>query len=698
MWSNVLDRISFLALFFVIVLLPVFVLPFTQIPVETSKGLLLVVGLAVSIIFWAIARFSDGKISVPRSWLLASGLLVVIATLLSALFAASKEASLFGIMLDMGSFWFIFAGFLLMFVCSVVITDRRTARSVLLGLIMSSAMVLIFQAVRFFIPETLSLGILGSNTDSIFGSLNSLGLFAGFTVLASLLVLDFTKISNIKKFIVQGLILISVLMMAAINFTFAWEILGVFALIIFVYKVSFFSKKGEEDAAQPVFPAFSFAIVMISLLFFMSSHVSNLLPNRLNIVNTEVSPTLGATMSVGKSALGENPVFGVGPNRFGEVWAKYKSENINTGPFWDYSFGSGSGMLPTLAATTGGVGILSWVIFLVLLIMAGVRSIFSKKDGTLDSEMTAFFVLALYLFIASFFYSVGSVLFLLALAFTGIFIGLSASNKTSGSMTILFLDDHRKSFFFILFLVLIMIVGAATAFKYIERFASVSYFRATLTATTIEEAEVSIARALSLHSNDLYLRTYSQVQLAKLGNLANSEQELTEAQTAEIQTIIAGAIRSSEMAIDYNKSNYVNHQSAGNVYSTISALGVEGSYEKALEYYNAAKILNPLNPGIDLAMSRTALANNKLSEAREYANNSLALKPNLIDTLLTLSQVARLENNRTEAVSFAERALALDPRSQDLIDYVAALKSGSATTTPPVSADTSITETNPIAE
>ena len=73
MLSNILDRISFYSLFLVAVLLPVFFLPFTKIPVDISKGLLLVIGLSVSIIFWTAARFSDGKIVLPKSWLLVSG-------------------------------------------------------------------------------------------------------------------------------------------------------------------------------------------------------------------------------------------------------------------------------------------------------------------------------------------------------------------------------------------------------------------------------------------------------------------------------------------------------------------------------------------------------------------------------------------------------------------------------------------------
>ncbi|MEK7167455.1 MAG: hypothetical protein AAB791_00455, partial [Patescibacteria group bacterium] len=63
MRTNIFDRVSFWSLFFVIILLPFFFLPFTKIPIETSKGLLLVIGLAVCVISWAIARFFYGKIS-----------------------------------------------------------------------------------------------------------------------------------------------------------------------------------------------------------------------------------------------------------------------------------------------------------------------------------------------------------------------------------------------------------------------------------------------------------------------------------------------------------------------------------------------------------------------------------------------------------------------------------------------------------
>src|SRR6185295_14632387 len=106
MRSNIFDRLSFLSLFLVVVLLPVFCLPFTSIPVETSKGILLVLGLVLAVIFWAIARFSDGQITFPKSWLLVSGFGIALVFLLSALFSGNAKVSLFGTLFDVGSFWF----------------------------------------------------------------------------------------------------------------------------------------------------------------------------------------------------------------------------------------------------------------------------------------------------------------------------------------------------------------------------------------------------------------------------------------------------------------------------------------------------------------------------------------------------------------------------------------------------------------
>lgn len=682
MRSNIFDRLSFLSLFLVVVLLPLFCLPFTNIPVETSKGLLLVVGLAACIIFWAIGRFSDGKIIFPKSWLLVSGFGVVLATLLSAMFSKSVQVSLFGTMFDVGSFWFIFTGFVLMLFSSIIFRTPKRAKTVMLGVILSSVFVLILQGVRLFLPTTLSLGILAGKTGNVIGSWNAFGLFAGFAGLMFLLVVEFFPISKMEKLLLQIFILLSILLAASVNFPLVWLLLGISSLVIFVYKVSTTLGRNEEETEKKHFSVISLIIVMVTLLFFMSGDlIGGFIPNRLQISNTEVNPSFTATMSITKKVLAQYPVFGLGPNRFGQAWSMYKPGSINNTQFWDVSFNSGSGLLPTFTATTGGLGILAWLVFLMLFLLTGVKSVFSSMKNSANWEMMSFFILSLYLFISSFFYFTGSVIFLLSLAFTGVFIGLAASSPDK-EVLISFLNDHRKSFFSILILVFIVIFSVLMSFKFIERLVSVSYFGKSLSASTEPAAENSIGQALSLYSNDLYLRTYSQIYLVKLNSLANKSSKLSDADKADLQATFNQAINSAQMAVAYNPSNYINFQLLGSVYQSVGALGAKDAYSQAVLAYQTAASLNPLNPGLKLAMAGASFIDGKVQNAKDYANAAIALKPDYIDALITLSQIAKSEGDNDKALSYAQAALTLSPNDKNLIQYVDSLNKPASAATP----------------
>lgn len=680
MHKKIFDRLSFLSLFIVIVLLPFFFLPLTNIPIENSKGLLLVAGLLVCIVCWAIARFLDGKVILPKSWLLVSGLGVVLAFLLSAFLSVKSQVSWFGIMFDIGSFWFIFSAFVLMLMCSIIFRTSKQARIVLFGIIASSVFVLVFQGLHLFMPNILSLGVLSGKTTNLLGSWSALGIFAGFTGLLSLLVVEFFQISKNKKILFIILILLSILLIATVNFPLIWVLLGISSLMIFVYKVSIALQKNEEEKKN--FPLISFVVAMVALLFFLNPliplpsgpvYLKDVISNTLKISNTEVSPSFSATMSVTKGVLSKNPFFGIGPNRFDEAWAMYKPVSINSTQFWGDSFSSGSGLLPTLFSTTGYLGILAWVVFLGLLIFTGVKSVFSGIKNEVNLEIMSFFVLSLYLFVSSFFYSTGVVLFLLSLAFTGIFIGLTSSNQGK-EISFSFLNDHRKSFFSILFLIILIIISAALSFKYVERLVSVFYFQKALTSSTVPLAESSINKSLTLYVNDLYLRTYAQIYLIKLNSIVNKGATLSDNDKADLQVSFDQAVNSAQLATKSNTSSYLNFQSLGLVYQTAGGLGVKDAYGKAVEAYKVASSLNPNNPGLKLNIASNLFIDGNVKDAKDYASQALSLKPDYIDALLVLSQIAKSEGNNTEALSYAERALLISPSNENLIKYVDSLK------------------------
>lgn len=697
MHSNIFDKLSFLSLFLVIILLPFFFLPFTNIPIENSKGALLVIGLVFCIIFWAIARFSDGKISLPKSLGLLGGAGVVLSFLLSAVFSKTSQVSFFGTMFDIGTFWFIFSSFLLMLMSAIIFRDPKRMKMVLFGSMLSGIAVLIFQSVHLFLPKFLSLGFLVEKTDNLLGSWNAFGIFIGFFALMLLFLVEFFPTKKMEKLIFQILIIFSIILIAVVNFPFVWILLGIATLIIVAYKVSTNLERTEEREKK-AFPLTCFIVGLISLLFFLNPlipisnpvYLGNVIPNLLHISNTEVSPSFGATMLVTKSVLKKDPVFGIGPNKFGTAWSMYKPTTVNSTVFWNTVFSSGSGLLPTFATTTGILGIVSWLIFFTLFIMGGVKSIFSSiKNGT-NRETMAFFVLSFYLFVACFFYSGGAVVFLLAMAFAGIFLGLFASNHKKGEILISFLDDHRKSFFSILFLIVIIIFSAAVSFKYIERLTSLSYFRKALVAPKVPEAESAINKALALYVNDLYLRAYVQVYLVKLNALVGkNDSTLSDTNKADLQTNLSQAINGARLAIAFNSTNYLNLETLGSIYQVAGSLGVKDAYDSAIEQYKIASTLNPFNPGIKLAIANTYFQNGKNKDAKDYANTALSLKGDYVDALILLSRIARSEGSNTSALSYAQTALSFLPDNKDLLQYIDSLRSSNSS-----SADSSGTTTD----
>lgn len=243
-------------------------------------------------------------------------------------------------------------------------------------------------------------------------------------------------------------------------------------------------------------------------------------------------------------------------------------------------------------------------------------------------------------------------------------------------------------------LVVVMIALSAIGFKYVQRFASIPYFTKTLAATKIEDAEIAINRALVLNSNELYLRTYSQIQLLKLNSIiGDGEKSLSEEDKVALQASLDQAISGAQFAINYNPKNYLNFQALGSVFQTAGFIGVKDAYMKALETYKTASSLNPNNPRLKLVLMNISIALEQKVEAKEYAMSAIALKPDYIEGLVAMSQIAKSEGNTLEAISYAQKALAVSPGNKDLIKYVESLRNGTSVNTTPTTEDNS-TETN----
>ncbi|MBP6866558.1 MAG: hypothetical protein KBC12_03405 [Candidatus Pacebacteria bacterium] len=641
MSSKLLDSISFWSIFVTIVFLPVFLIPFVNIPVEISKSILLVSGLTVSIISWAMARFSDGEVCVPKSKVLLAGLAIVLATFFSAYFSEAQSTSFFGLMFDVGTFWFMLVAFLFMLFASLTIRTKEQGQMLLRGFFVSSLVVLFLQTLRYFLPDSvLSLGAFRGGTANTVGTWNSFGFFSGLVLVASVFVLEFIKIQKKRKPFLYVAIALSIFSIMAVNLALIWELLGVFSILLFVTKIYISGNGIGEEKKTNTFPKYFFAVAVVVILFFLSGRlIGNWLPGTLGLFNNEISPSLTTTIAVGKSALSENPFLGFGANRFLEVWAKWKPITINDTQFRDAVFNSGSGFLPTMAICTGILGILAWLVFVILLVINGVKFLVKSIRHKSDATTSLFFVLSVFMFTASFFYSIGIVGIMLAFGFMGVFIGQSALAGHGSFFKFNFLKDPRNSFFAMFLLVAVIISSAGLGFKFIERSISVFYFNKTLVTQDPNQAESFINKAMLLNPNDLYFRTYSEIKLARLVILFQKKDSITPEEQADLQNSFAEAERGALLAVNYNTNNYLNHQMLGVVYSTAGGLGVSGAQAKAIEAYLTALKLNPLNPGLRLSIAREYIALGEFTEAKKYAEEALGLAPHYTEALFLLSDI-----------------------------------------------------------
>jgi len=641
MASTLFDRISFWSIFTTMVFLPLFLIPFVNIPVEISKSLLLVSGLTVSIISWALARFIDGEVCVPKSKILLAGLVVVLVTFLSAYFSDAQATSFFGLMFDVGTFWFILGAFLFMLFASLTIRTKEQGQMLLRGFFVSSLVVLFLQTLRYFLPDSaLSFGVLRGGTSNTFGTWNSFGFFSGLVLVASVFALEFIKIQKKLKLFLYAAIALSLFSIMAVNLALVWELVGVFSILLFIVKIYVSGDRGDVDKKKSTFAKYFFALAVLAVLFFLSGRfIGNWLPGALGLFNSEISPSLSTTIGVGKSTLTENPFFGVGANRFLEVWAKWKPLVINDTQFRDAVFNSGSGFLPTMAICTGVFGILAWLGFIILLIINGVKSLFKSIRHKSDTTTSLFFVLSAFMFTASFFYSIGVAGIMLAFGFMGVFIGQSALEGKNSFFKFNFLKDPRNSFFAMFLLVAVIISSAGLGFKFIERSRSVFYFNKTLSTQDPNQAELFINKAMILNPNDLYFRTYSEIKLARLVILFQKKDSIIPEEQVDLQNSFTEAERGAMLAVNYNTNNYLNHQMLGVVYSTAGGLGVSGAQPKAIEAYLSALRLNPLNPGLRLSIAREYITLGEFTEAKKYAEEALSLAPRYTEALFLLSDI-----------------------------------------------------------
>ncbi len=680
--ESIPDKIAQWAILAVIFLAPLFFIPSSIVSFQYAKVLLLFVGIIAAFSACIIARLKDGQVRLMPNKLFISLAAIPVAFGISSILSSSKSTSFIGQGYEVGTFAFITACVAFAFFVTYFFSTKRSLVLAYMAFLIPVPIIALFQLLRLlFGADFLSLNVLLSPTATLLGGWNDLGIYFGVVALFSFISLELLNIERPLKIVFGTILGVALFFLSIINFTIVWYILAGSALIFFVYNFSFNKSRAyeehpsEETVSRRTVPITSLIVLLISIVFILlkgnlysaATELFNIpFLNRLVVTNVEVRPSWSSTFDIAKSSLREDPIFGVGPNRFVNEWVASRPPVINNTIFWGTDFNYGIGLIPTFVITTGIVGTLAWLIFFALFLWMGFKALFTKARDQFSNYITvSAFIMALYLWIFTILYVPSAALLMLTFFFTGLFMASLVENRIVEVRSLNILKDPRMSFVSVLLFIMLLLAMLISTYTIGRRFVASLFFNRGLVEANVngnlEKAENAIVRSVDISAQDQFYRTISELNLVKMNILLSQQNVPQDVLQNQFRTFLANAQQAAETAKNIDPSNYQNWLSLGRAYESVVPFKVSGAYERALLAYEEAKKLNPSSPAIPLVMAQLDAANGDTAKAKKRVGEALALKNDYTDAIFFLSQIQVSEGDISNAIKSVEAAALLNP-------------------------------------
>ena len=641
-------------------LLPVFFIPSQVFSFLAGKDMVLIFISFLLLSFWVFERIKNKDFSISKNLIVISAVLVPFLYLLSSLFSGPIKLTILGSGFGFRSFSMVLTLFLLMFLVARLFRTKKKIIYIYIGLLFSAIFMLFFHVLRLiFGPEFLSMGVLKTTTANLIGSWSELGIFFGLITILSLLTAVFISGNKVIKIISYIALVISLFFVALVNFFLVWLVISLLSLALVIYYLLTNKVSGRKIGRKSI-SIISLVVFAVSLVFmFAKGPVGGFLPSVFNITNFEVRPSIGGTIDIAQTTLSNDPFLGAGPNGFVKEWVANKPLGINNSQFWNTDFNSGTSFILTTLINIGLLGFFAWILFFGTIIYLGVKLLKRSRQNQFNHYIVmSVFSAVVYLWFFPFVYVPGVTIFGLNFLFTGLLLSLLYQDKIVKIKTISLSGSTMKSLVLIVVVVILWIAYTFNGYLFVKKVNASIQAQKSLIALNVDgdigkSVELMLS-AVESFSDDLYYRLLSNIDLVQLQAVLNQKDVAEETIAEQFQTVFQNAIANAGMAVEIDPSNYQNWMSLSKVYGSVVPLKVEGAYDKAVEAYGNALILNPGNPAIVLSLANLEVANGNIEKATEYIITSIQMKRNYSEAYYLLSQIESSKGNEAEAISIIE--------------------------------------------
>ncbi len=648
-------------------LLPILALPWLGLSVEVNKKFLIAVGVILALVFLLINHLKTGKLSLPKSYILGAGVLLIVSFLLSALFSDATLHSLIGVGHETNTFSFFLLMLVLMFVGALTFQDRKNLFYLYISFGVALFVVFIFQFFNLYGASTfLSAFSFGDPSFNLVGKWNDLAIFAGFVAVLSLATLEVFPLDRRLRILFSVALILSSIIVLTVHFLPVWVVIAILSFIVFAYSFAFNRDSRVRRVLTPAFWVVLFSVVAIIAY----PQLSEFIDLKANIVSLEARPGWQVTFDVAAKVLKQNPILGSGPNSFVDQWHLHKPLAINTGPqgaFWATDFDAGIGYLPTFLITLGILGAVFWILFLGSIILGGARAVLSRETEAVSRAFIfSSFIGAVYLWTFVVIYTPGGVNMALAFLMTGAMIASLVAAGIIKQWNVNFATDPRREFVSVIASIVILVASLGYGYLYASKFWSIYLFQRGFNKLTLvgdlDGAQSDISRAVRLSQQDAYYRPLVTIDLERSRRLLGQTNVAPDILQLQFQLLQASANQNAHAAIRLHPDNYQNWVSLGSTFEFLLPLGAPPEvYGAAKEAYNQALRRAPTNPFITLKLAQVEATQGSLETAQVLANKALEQKSDFTPAIFFLAQIEASQGRLDQAIERVKAAVLVAP-------------------------------------
>lgn len=674
--SQTLHSIAQYTLLAISGVLPLLFIPGAPIAVGSIKVFIACVAVFLSLIFFALATLRAGSIVIGVPWALAALWGVVGAAVISGLLSNDIRDAFVGNFFETGTVGFLVLLALLTSLITFVLRSKADIMRLYSVLTVVTVVLSVYHLLRVVVgPDVLSFGVFEGSVASPVGGWNDLGLLFGFVVLLIMVAVEQLPLTKWGRLFVVGILAISLVMLAIINFSAVWVVLGVCSLVQLMYGLTKEHFQPQTMSLTPGQKQSPLSVVVSAVVFIVATifvvggtFVGGLVSDLTGISYVEVRPSAAATLDIGQDVYGESAVTGVGPNQFSAAWQLHKDRSINDTVFWNTDFVAGNGYLTTQFVNLGLLGGVAWIVFMGLLLFTGARMLFRPVhvDKFWYYIGTSSFVASVYLWGMFFIYVPGPALLLLAAVSTGIVCVAYGALVPESVRTVRLATDRRSGFALIAVVMLLIIISVGSLY-WVGRIFYAEYTFAHIVRNAapqqnIETIEQRISELYALHPNDRYAQQLGQLQLARLNALLALEEPTAE-QQQQFQDAVANGVQAAQQAIRLDSTEPQHYALLGSIYSVLATAQVENAQQRAEEAFATARQYDPMNPEYALLEAQLAARLGDVETARTKVEEAISLKQNYTDALFFISQLEIAEGNTQAAIEATQAMISLEPRN-----------------------------------